>query len=373
MDKLKLFDYKLEFDIGDVALVLGATFFQLFSNGDAFSSFYYSLLYLAVYQLGKRIAAKGKYEPEVKSAVAVFLIALVWMIRGLINYSMRPQGETEDWVGWGRDGIVTPRTQFEGYLVLMAAFLGFFVILILKKKFVMGVIGIAMSLVCIYTATNVNGRFALGAAVCAGACVIFMYYIDTKAYRTVVGRILLILLAVGIASIPVMYAFNILGFRTRYEGSFLSGSGGIFTNVRFLYFVQQIKLFWERPNGSWDVPLFGYYSYDKGYYVHNFWLDEGRFGSVYSAIAFVIFTVTNIVSAFKVWLRSKSVYKYALLSVFVGITMYMALEVVIFRIYVITVSIFIGGLLRGVVNSMRTQEGAQRTGFREILVGFEWR
>ena len=346
---------RLCFDIGDVLLALGTFSYYVFTDQGIDAALYYSIIYVVMYQVGKMIVTVGGYEPESKAAWMAIAIGVARMLMGFLHYSVRPEGANEQWVGWGEDGL-TPRTGFEMYLVIMAALLGYFLILTFKTNKwsrILGGIGIILSAICVYLGVSSEGRFALGCCICGTMAVLILFFIESGFYKKIYGKIILSILFSIAAAIPIAYIFNLFGYRTLYENSYLSESGGFVTNTRFTLMLQQIKLFKDYPLGHCEVPLIEYNSEDTGaitHYVHNFWLDIGRRGGVIPAALYIAFSLTNIISMIKVAIHGKTISRYAIIAAFIGAMLYSALEATIFGKGYWSSIILMGGLIRGIAD-----------------------
>lgn len=341
-----IYDRRICFDMGDVLLVLGAFSYYLSVGRDIDEAIYYACLYVVVYQLGKKIATVGGYSSEQKTAWMSVLMGVAMMIMGVLHYSVRPEGITEEWVGWGQTGL-TPRTQFEVYLVIIAALLGYFILLIVRSKLIPGFIGIIMSLVCVYLGVSSAGRFAIGCCFCGTVTVLGLYFVETEMYKRICGKLVIVALLGIVVILPIVYTFDLFGYRTVFDDSFMAGSGGFFTNTRFSLMLQQIKLFRYYPLGNCDVRLVEYNGKTTDY-AHNLWIDIGREGGVIPAVLFAAFSIINIISMIKVSFHSKDINKYATIAAFVGAMAYAGLECVVGMTVFRCSLILLGGLLKGI-------------------------
>ena len=346
-----LYDRKLSFDVGDIFLALGTSTYHLFTGSGIDEAIYYSVVYAVIYQLGKKITTVGGYSPERKAGWASVVMGFAMMIKGWLHYSVRPEGATDEWIGWGQTEP-GPRTHFEMYLVIMAALMGYFIVLIIRSGIALGVIGVIMSLVCAYLGIVSEGRFAPGCCLCGTLAVLGLYFVDNRLYKKTYGKIIIAAFLGAVVMLPVVYMFDLFGYRTMFDNSYMSGSGGFFTNTRFSLMLQQIKLFRDYPLGNCDAPLVEYNGVIT-YYAHNFWIDIGRNGGIIPALLYVAFSVTNIISMIKVSLYSKDISKYSTIAAFIGLMLLFFLQPTIyFRTFWCAI-ILMGGLFKGISDAPR--------------------
>ena len=339
-----LHEKKVTFDLGDIVLILGTLTYYLFSGSRLYDAIYFSIVYDTAYQLGKKIVCVGKYLPENKAMIVILTVAAARMISGVPDYLVRPKEATDSWIGWNGNEIV--RTQYEMYLIMMAALLGFYILVVIKMKVMWGIIGVIASFASVYMGITTEGRFTLGCCLCGTGVVMILYFIENKSYRSKYGIIMILSIGIVILSLITAYIFNLFGYREIYENSFMAGSGGIFTNTRFSLMKQQIILLKDYPLGKCEVPLVEYNGMLTSY-AHNFWLDIARKGGIIPAVLYLVFSATNIISMFKVWIYSNNINKYATIAGFVGTMVYSALEATIHARVYWSLIILIGGMLKG--------------------------
>lgn len=362
---------KVTIGIGDALIFMAMLAYMWTWTYEFWEGVAFALKITSVYQVGKYLSepefyGSGDAEHSLGSNtgkfafVVILILASVLLSLGLLNYSyilLHPEVmPTASWPSWLNPEIVDLKTHYEFYLIIWGSLLTFWLILFKQTKTAGAIVGAMISLFSVILGVYGLGRLTFGCTVGTMALVLALVLIDNKAYKNrwiwiVVGIFTLVAVALHMG-----IQFNVVGMGDLYADSNWSRGGGILHNVRFTIFRKAILLIIEHPFGHYDDLIWQWY-----YAAHNSWLDIALRGGVISFILMVCFTVSNIVSMFMVWVKDKSVYRYALICAFIGMTLYNCFETpVTFNsaTYMCwSVEVFLGGLVNGRSESLLGKRG----------------
>ncbi len=360
---------QIRLDIGDALLFSSMYIFKWIHEDSVGDAFLYALELVAVYQIGKLLAAdfiteygNGEQGDTGSLIFPVMIVSFVMFVRGVLNYSylwFYPSAVyAEEWPFWGDwGGDPVPRTQHEFFLVMMGSLLLIFVWLLFKKSKTAGIIGVLSSYAAVAFGISSKGRMTFFCAVGSLVLVLLLFVLEKKIYK---HRIFLIATGIIVAAIAVFYILvklDMFGLGQKYMDSMWSGSGGIVHNVRFSLMKQSFELLKDYPFGKCDVPLVEN-DWTVTPYAHNSWLDIGRRGGIIPFVLATLFSVTNIASLVYAWIKKKDIGIYALIASFTGVTLYNMFEAGIMAGYMIwNTEVLLGGLACGVYRYLSGRKG----------------
>ena len=320
----------IDLDIGDIILFHSSFWYVMSRMIDTPWSFSRALVYVAIYQLGKKATDPNKnISPE-----CVIAPALAFLLKGLLDYSSLFKYGRSDielyWPDWG--GNVLHRSEHEYYLVLAASLLVYFVYytFTINRK---GCIGIIISLGAVVLAVYAKGRLAFWSCLISVIVVGIGIIIEKKLYKLRPFRVAAVSFLAILAVVIGLLVSNTFGLHDLYMNSIWSEEGGPIYNARFDMMGQQIKLLYEEYFDETvtveDDPALIDSDGNEIYDVPNSWLEIGRDKGLYTMMWTMAFTVYSLIYLVKAWKGSKDRNKYVVIAAFIGITFLNMVEPVI--------------------------------------------
>ncbi len=354
---------KLSIGYQDVLLFL-SSFLCYFVTSGLRTGLLVAVCFFSAFQLGKMTIQNGGTNEY--GSYPVIVPATVLFIVGLINYSylLRDpsiiQEHKDRWPDWS--GQVFTRTGHDSFLVFMAALLVYFILMLIRKK-KWAIIGIIAAVAAFTLSFIGRGREPFIVSFCTMVVVLAGIFIEKGLYKKRAFRIALTAFGVIVVVLVVSFAANAFGLRDYYEGSFLSGGGGILHNDRFymMYYAAVDAIAHPWGNNT-DALMFG----DEEYrFAHNSWIECARSGGLVSFVLMVTFTISNFIDMVYCWAKSRNVHKYALIAGFIGITLLCAVE----PIYpgnneFWSIEVYLAGLLCGACDKLQGAGKEIRVSFR---------
>ncbi len=359
---------EIRVDLGDLFLFLGMfiwwytmSFGEIYGDApgyDIHDAIVLAVGLTAVYQLGKSIVFITSGPPENAAVKALFYVAGFMLVKGLLNFAVRPKGESIEWEDW--NGVLRARTQHEIFFVITACLLVYFVVLLYYKKWSWGIAGIVISILCVLRGVSVRGRLSFGCCICTLLIVLAGITIEKRLYKRLIFKLMLLLVVVAVGFGVIAYNLDYYGIKTWYSGSIWGAEGGFFHNVRFQLMVETLKRLKDYPFGN-NEDMIILPNGAEHMYAHNSWLDVAKTGGIIPFVLIVAFTVTNIISLIRVWKISNNINKYAVFAGFIGFTLYLSVQPsIISSLLYWSVEVYMAGLLRGMYDGVAEPKGIRK-------------
>lgn len=316
--------------------------FLVFQNGEVAGACMTASVVWMEFFVGKNLG-KALFVLEVKRVpLCVFLVSLILGIKGFLTYSWL---FSNDYVGifpmWGT-GMMLPRTQHEYFLIMMVTSLAFWVIYIQYSR--VAVVGMVFALATLALCLYGIGRVGTCSMIVVFLLVGMMYIWENRSsvnFRKLIKYSGSTLVILGLLFLDEGRVYNLITKRD------WSSDGGIFRNVRFYNWKSAIELMIQYPMDSYKFHIIPYEGRTENL-AHNTWIDAGRYGSVFSMFFLVCFTLLVFVCLIQLWRRDKSVEKYSLIAVFMGMTLYCMFEPVLnANPYFFCGEVFLSGMVVG--------------------------
>lgn len=338
----------IKLDVTDLFLFLGVCFFFYNQDKDVANACMTAGVIWVEYLIGKGIGKTIIKEDEKCMPLCLGVVSLILAIKGLLTYSWLFKNEYNGiFPMWGT-GILLPRTQHEYFLIMMTTSLAFWIIYIKKNKW--SLIGVVISMLTLALSLYGLGRMSMCATLVVIVLVCFLCLAEKKFqinYKIVLISICIMLIGVILVICRKGIVFKLLTIRD------WSTDGGILGNIRFTLWIEALKLILQYPMGSSHIVIIPYEGRIEGF-AHNTWIDIGRTGGVIPFVLMVIFTVIVCIRLVQIWKREKCVEKYALIAVFIGMTLYCMFEPVLnANPYFFCGEVFLSGMVMGGYNAIR--------------------
>ncbi len=353
----------ISFDVGDLFLFLGVLSWRWYMGytdfGDDLGYGYRDALFYAagftiMYQLGKNMIYVGGVSPVESAKKSVIVIALYMFVKALIaDYAPLLYDnsglEVGEWMGINRRPGA--KTNHEYWLVMIASLLIFFILYSVRISLI-GIIGYVLSALAVLIALTTYSRISFVACLLSVFLISIGLIIEEKSYRKRSVRITIVLTVIFITVFCILFYNNVFGMYEAYLDSSWSEDGGLVHNFRFSVMSQAAELIMGNPfKENLDV-LTDCFDNDR-IYAYNSWLDIGRVSGIIPMLLMIAFAVCNLISMVNVWIRSKSIGKYAVIAAFIGISFLLSIEPVsVGNLMFLSLYCYLGGLLRGIRNSL---------------------
>lgn len=336
----------------DIKFLLLFEAFLLVAVHNSKTDIYYDVAFAwmlpLTYLIGKICVGDGKKYVDKRINIFYFILAIGMMTGGFLDLIYGYQigfFDTEYMINIWSKGQYVRTTHEYCYILMIAAF--YYGIIVLKSGRKAALLLLLADIVIVFEMIRHEGRYSLFYIILQIPLLLIIKIISNKDKQVVirtlikVGAIFLLFVVLAIT----IYNYNIFGITEWYKHSFLSGSGGIIHNVRFLSMAKIIKSLPSYPFGGYDeVTELG---------SHNMWLKYGnKYGVVVLGLLLIykLLTIKDmIVLATR---RDRGYIKYLLVSTFVYINIYYSMEpnAASAREYYL-VGLFINGLISGKIES----------------------
>lgn len=344
----------IKLDVTDLFLFLGVGFFFYNQDKDMANACITAGTVWLEYLVGKKISREIFMDNRRIIPIAIGIVCVTSYIKGVLSYSWiyinssiyfnSPAGT---FPMWGTE-MILPRTQHEYFLIMMAVSLVFWVIYLKENK--LSIVGLLLSVMAVGISLYGLGRMSTCAMVVSFVMVVVLYVFENKykiSIKKSIKTISMSLIAFLILLLDKGRVYGLVTLRDWGE------DGGILNNIRFKLWQEGLKLMMQHPLGSSDILLEPYEGRVEGY-AHNTWIDIGRTGGVIPFVLMVIFTVIVCIRLVQIWKKEKCVEKYALIAVFIGMTLYCMFEPVLnANPYFFCGEVFLSGMVMGGYNAVR--------------------
>ncbi|WP_033152046.1 hypothetical protein [Pseudobutyrivibrio ruminis] len=254
---------KIEFDIR--FLLLFALYYFGASRDLGFVDYdlkYKTVIPVLVYAFGKEIVGNKKTESDKRIFISMLALAFGMYVQAMLDFSVNLQLEELQTENWNRfwSGTEQARTLFDFEFIFVTS-MAFAAIMFWKRYKVLFSIVILLNVVLQIIDVMVEGRFNLFFLmidICALALVfIFDRWseLSQKIRKTIIGVALG--LVAFVAAFFVAFKINLFGLHDMYSNSYLSGSGGIFHNIRFQIFRAAWSEMMKNPDTGYALGVFG--------------------------------------------------------------------------------------------------------------------
>ena len=254
---------KIEFDIR--FLLLFALYYFGASRDLGFVDYdlkYKTVIPVLVYAFGKEIVGNKKTESDKRIFISMLALAFGMYVQAMLDFSVNLQLEELQTENWNRfwSGTEQARTLFDFEFIFVTS-MAFAAIMFWKRYKVLFSIVILLNVVLQIIDVMVEGRFNLFFLmidICALA-VVFIFdrwsELSQKIRKTIIGFALG--LVAFVAAFFVAFKINLFGLHDIYSNSYLSGSGGIFHNIRFQIFRAAWSEMMKNPDTGYALGVFG--------------------------------------------------------------------------------------------------------------------
>ena len=254
--------------------------------------------------------------------------------------------QTEVWNSFWIPTVDENRTTFEFGFVLASATVGFAIYLIRKNKPVAFLIMVANAFAQVL-AIKVEGRENSLLIMFSITFTIFMLIVDNWKKVNHKIRKIIVYVIIAIALLVALYCIaffnNWFGIADIYYNSYWSGSGGLFTNVRFRYDIGGFK-------GMLNYPLDNFRGFPGTEKPHAMVLEFGRVYGFTIYVLLWVFILCCYKDALKLFVKNdeNSWIKYLILPGFICVYLYYAMEPngLVFKSFWM-VGLCINGMIRG--------------------------
>lgn len=337
---------KFRINVLDVTLLLGVFFLWFFWQKDVHATFMPLAMIGIEYFIGKAIG-KGVWQVNKKCLVWVALfMGMPFVVRALLNYSYFLTHEyelTTIWPYWEVPSVGMPRTQHEFFLIIPATLLIFWIISI--KAYRISIVGMIEAAVCIFLGLYGRGRLAFCSVIVVAIAVGSLYTFENRTEIDIISIIKkLMIMLIG----AIILWFDQGRVYSALNNLHWDSDGGIFHNVRFILWKNALKLMFQHPFGASEYKIEREIDQWVDGNAHNSWVDVGYCGGVIPFVLILLFTVFIFVCLYKLWKNVQEKEKYAIITPFLGMTLYHMFEPgIIASPSFWCAEVFLGGIIVG--------------------------
>ncbi len=367
---------RISFGYGDLILFFASLSYGLIWESEVTVVIVDVTRIVALFQLAKYLAAPCDSNEGITLNVSSFsvfniiILSFALFIKGILNYSYVIFDHSLLGIGmwpacnayWSIDdltnfqGRLLSHSQHQFYIVLMSSLLLFFVEYFRRNR-VLGVVGICLSLTALWMGALTRGKLGFVCSAVAILASLIVLANDKNWFKNKLFWIGFAAVSVGSLTFALILKRNAFGIYDFLGVKIWSHADAVYYSERFFMMRQAITILKDHPMGGYNDMLVEA-SAETGPYACNSWLIIAVNAGVIPALLFLCFLIMNTLTILFYSKKCNSVYKYALISSFTGMSMYHMLESAFigdFRFWMCEV--FLGGIVYGMNESISENKG----------------